>query len=128
LLAPLAEPKVACHLLTQTPRENASPDGTLFPDGRISRRATPAAGKNGKARTWIFTARFFSNVSAAIRRDLLMKFPFDEELIMSEDQQVSRDLLNAGYAVVYAPASVVIHSHNYSLRTCFAATSTACTP
>jgi rhamnosyltransferase len=48
-----------------------------------------------------------------------MKFPFDESLIMSEDQQVSRDLLNAGYSVVYVPDSIVIHSHNYSLGTVF---------
>ncbi len=38
---------------------------------------------------------------------------------MSEDQQVSRDLLNAGYSVVYAPDSVVIHSHKYSLGAVF---------
>jgi rhamnosyltransferase len=38
---------------------------------------------------------------------------------MSEDQQLSRDLINAGYAVVYAPDSMVLHSHNYSLKVCF---------
>lgn len=48
-----------------------------------------------------------------------MQYPFDETLIMSEDQQMSRDLLNAGYTVVYAPDSVVIHSHNYTLGNVF---------
>ncbi len=38
---------------------------------------------------------------------------------MSEDQQLSRDLLEAGYVVVYAPESVVIHSHNYTLAMVF---------
>ena len=45
--------------------------------------------------------------------------PFDEDLIMSEDQQFSRDVIAAGHAVVYQPQSVVVHSHNYSLATCF---------
>ena len=38
---------------------------------------------------------------------------------MSEDQQFSRDVIAAGHAVVYQPQSVVLHSHNYSLATCF---------
>lgn len=38
---------------------------------------------------------------------------------MSEDQQLARDLLLAGLAVAYAPASVVLHSHNYTLRQAF---------
>jgi rhamnosyltransferase len=38
---------------------------------------------------------------------------------MSEDQQLSRDLINAGYTVIYEPASVVIHSHHYNLRQTF---------
>ena len=62
---------------------------------------------------------FFSNVSAAVRRSILLEFPFDEELIMSEDQQFSRDVINAGYAVAYAADSVVIHSHNYTLKAAF---------
>jgi rhamnosyltransferase len=62
---------------------------------------------------------FFSNVSSAVRRSVLLEYPFDENLIMSEDQQLSRDLLNAGFLVVYAPESVVIHSHNYTLKTVF---------
>jgi len=62
---------------------------------------------------------FFSNVSAAIRRDVLLRHPFDETIIMSEDQQLARDLLAAGLAVAYQPQSVVIHSHRYSLGTAF---------
>ena len=56
---------------------------------------------------------------AVARRELLLKYPFDEKLIMSEDQQFSRDLIRAGWSVVYRPASVVIHSHNYTLKSVF---------
>jgi rhamnosyltransferase len=62
---------------------------------------------------------FFSNVSAAVRRETMLRHPFDEGLIMSEDQQLARDLLLGGAAVAYAPASVVLHSHNYTLRQVF---------
>ena len=62
---------------------------------------------------------FCSNVSAAVRRDALLAHPFEEQLIMSEDQQVSRDLMLAGYVVAYVPDSVVIHSHNYTLAKVF---------
>ena len=84
-----------------------------FPDGPAVRREKRGAGVLGLRDV------FFSNVSAAFRRDALCRYPFDEALIMSEDQQVSRDLLEAGYAVVYQPRSVVIHSHNYTLGMVF---------
>ena len=118
LLAPFDDPRVAAAYSRQVPRPNASPMErfflqTHFPPGDSERRA------RHPGETLTFARAFFSNVSAAIRRDLLLKYPFDESLIMSEDQQVSRDLMNAGYAVIYAPESIVTHSHNYSLRTCF---------
>lgn len=118
LLAPLADPKVAAAYSRQVPRPDANPMEryfllTHFPPGDACRR------EKQQGADVDFHSAFFSNVSAAIRRDLLLRFPFDETLIMSEDQQVSRDLLNAGYAVQYAPDSVVTHSHNYSLRVCF---------
>jgi rhamnosyltransferase len=84
-----------------------------FPPGPPERRD-----KRGDA-PLEFADVFFSNVSAAIRREALLRHPFDEELIMSEDQQFSRDVIAAGHAVVYQPESVVVHSHNYSLATCF---------
>ena len=38
---------------------------------------------------------------------------------MSEDQQLSRDLLAKGYTLSYEPSSVVWHSHRYSLKGVF---------
>lgn len=58
---------------------------------------------------------FFSNVCSAVRRDVWVRFPFDEELIMSEDQKWAREVLEAGYRIAYRPSAVVYHSHHYGL-------------
>ena len=117
LLKPLADPKVAATYSRQVPYPGANPMesfflATHFPGGESVRREA-GAGDLG------LRSVFFSNVAAALRRDLLLQFPFDTTLIMSEDQQVSRDLIQAGYSVVYQPESVVVHSHNYTLNVCF---------
>jgi len=118
LLEPLADPVVAAAYSRQVPRPGTAPTErffllTHFPDlGPIRRE------KGGRPYLGLEDV-FFSNVSAAIRKDVLLKFPFDEELIMSEDQQFARDILDNGYAMVYQPASVVIHSHRYTLKHVF---------
>jgi len=118
LLAPFSDPQVVASYSRQVPNADANPMESFFllkrfPPGSPVRRA-----KRG-AEPLTLEGVFFSNVSAAIRRAALLRHPFDEGLIMSEDQQFSRDVIAAGYAVVYQPESVVIHSHNYSLATCF---------
>lgn len=124
LLAPLADPpeagksQVAAVYSRQVPRPDAPPTEQFFlaynfPPGKSVRRARPA----GRALT--LADVFFSNVSAAVRREVLLQHPFDETLIMSEDQQFARDLIAAGYTIVYQPSSVVVHSHRYSLSTAF---------
>ena len=69
-------------------------------------------------RSWLTVPRidevFFSNVCSAIRRGVLEQIPFDESLIMSEDQQWSRQVQEAGYHLVYEPKALVRHSHDYS--------------
>jgi rhamnosyltransferase len=117
LLAPLdRDASVAATFSRQIPRAGASPMEcfflrTRFPAGEPLRRERVG----GEVLT--LEKVFFSNVSAAARRELLLAHPFDEQLIMSEDQQWARDVLLAGYATVYQPSSVVLHSHDYSLLT-----------
>jgi len=117
LLVPFADANVAAAYSRQVPRPDANPMerhflSTRFPAGDpISR-----AGDGGELS---LETVFFSNVSSAVRRDALLAHPFDEDLIMSEDQQLSRDLLGAGLRVVYRPSSVVLHSHNYTLGSVF---------
>lgn len=118
LVDPFADPSVAAVYSRQIPRPDAPPMErffllTRFPPGDPVRR-TAAPGE-----PLSLEKVFFSNVSSAVRREILTRHPFDETLIMSEDQQLSRDILAAGYAVVYQPSSVVIHSHRYTLADAF---------
>ncbi len=64
-------------------------------------------------------ALFFSNVCSAVRRAVWRRFPFDETLIMSEDQKWARDVLEAGWWIAYRPAAAVLHSHRYPLAKVF---------
>ncbi|HEX7088479.1 MAG TPA: glycosyltransferase [Vicinamibacterales bacterium] len=55
----------------------------------------------------------FDNVCAAIRRDVWARHPFRPASI-AEDLQWSRDVLLAGYRIVYEPSASVEHSHDRS--------------
>jgi len=57
---------------------------------------------------------FFSNVGSAIKKSVWQKIKFPEGLIMSEDQAWAKEVLSAGYEIVYQPEAIVYHSHNYS--------------
>ncbi len=57
----------------------------------------------------------FSNVNAAIRRDVWARFLWNETLTLAEDQGMCRDILMAGMKVVYEPEAAVIHGHDRTL-------------
>jgi len=57
---------------------------------------------------------FFSNVNSAVRKSDWEDHEFDEELIMSEDQEWSRHMLLSGRKIVYDSGAAVFHSHRYS--------------
>src|SRR4029077_9647890 len=61
----------------------------------------------------------FSNVNSAMPRAVWQRFPFVEDIIMSEDQDWCRRVLLAGFVVVYEPAAAVRHSHDYTLGAAF---------
>ena len=114
LIAPFDDECVAAVCSRQIPRDNASPMERFFlakrfPEKRTDRNLESVGEDCG------YESVLFSDVSGAVRRACLLEHPFDESLIMGEDQQLSRDLIVAGYTVVYEPKSVVIHSHRYTL-------------
>jgi rhamnosyltransferase len=57
---------------------------------------------------------FFSMVSSAIRKDIWERRGFLGSLQYSEDDEYARWCRAAGWKVAYCPASVVMHSHNYT--------------
>jgi rhamnosyltransferase len=117
LTSPLADPEVAGVYGRQLPHADASPPERYFldflygPEPRVQRLA------GGDDPT--FEATLFSNVNSAMRRHMWAEYPFDERIIMSEDQEWSRRVLRAGYGLVYEPAAAVHHSHAYSLASAF---------
>ncbi len=118
LLAPFERCAVAATYSRQVPWPEANPMERFFLKTRFPPGPTVCRRREGNEPLTLEQV-FLSNVSSAFRRSVLMKYPFDENIIMSEDQQVSRDLINAGFEVVYQPSSVVIHSHNYTLAGAF---------
>ncbi|NAS88700.1 hypothetical protein C4E24_03020 [ANME-1 cluster archaeon AG-394-G21] len=62
---------------------------------------------------------FFSNISSCIQKDIWKRFPFSENIIIAEDQDWSKRVLEAGYKIAYEPKSVVYHSHTHSLKELF---------
>jgi rhamnosyltransferase len=58
----------------------------------------------------------FHTVSTAIRADVLRRIPFRSVRAIGEDLLWSREVLEAGMALVHEPASLAYHSHDYSLR------------
>jgi rhamnosyltransferase len=121
LRAPLAEdPAVGAVFARQVARPQANPVeryflASTYPGVRQVREALPRA---ATGRTPIRRI-FFSNVCSALRREVWRAIPFDERLIMSEDQLWARQALAAGHRIVYEPAAVVEHSHNYRLGELF---------
>ena len=61
----------------------------------------------------------FQDISSCIKKEAWEKIKFNEDIIMSEDQDWAKRALQAGYSVVYEPASVVMHSHNYTPKEIF---------
>ena len=57
---------------------------------------------------------FFSMVSSGVRKDIWGQRKFSERLQYAEDDEYTRWCKDQGYAVVYCPDSVVMHSHNYT--------------
>jgi rhamnosyltransferase len=86
--------------------------GRTYPDRREVRECPP----DRKLR---IKDIFFSNVCSAIRRDVWKEIPFDESIIMSEDQLWARQVMLAGHRILYEPRATVVHSHNYKLKEVF---------
>lgn len=102
LTRPFADPTVAAAFARQDPRPDAWP--------MVQRDHARAFGDGRTAAGW---RHFFSLASSAVRRQLLLEYPFDERLQYSEDIEWSWRLKNLGWKLAYVPEATVEHSHNY---------------
>jgi rhamnosyltransferase len=117
LVAPLERDGVAGAYGRQLPHDDASPPERYFLDFLYG--PEPRVQALGQDDGLTFETTLFSNVTSAIPRRIWAEYPFDEEIAMSEDQEWSRRVLRAGYALVYEPRAAVHHSHTYSLAGAF---------
>jgi GT2 family glycosyltransferase len=127
-LAPLlraldSDPSVAGASSRVLPHPDADPltrrDGLLEPSGsperwvkRIDDWGAYAAMPAEERRLLIN----FPTVCAAVRAEVMKRFPFRSVRAIGEDLLWAREVLEAGLALVHEPESEVFHSHDYSLR------------
>jgi len=123
LIAPLrSDPGLAGTYARQIPRPGASSLTRRYLEGWVASgtapRETALAGASeleSMAPLDRYLRCVFDNVSSAIRRDVWERHPFPVTPI-AEDVEWARDVLLAGYRLLYVPASVVHHSHERSVR------------
>jgi rhamnosyltransferase len=117
LVTPLGGEGVAGVYGRQLANPEAHPPERYFldciygPDARMQEAAGPSE--------LTMETTLFSNVNSAIRRSVFERFPFVNDIVMSEDQAWARDVLLAGHRIAYEPRAAVRHSHHYTLRSAF---------
>ena len=117
LLLPFEDPAVAGVYCRQTPRPDASAMETFFLLNAYPRQY--GIKRIGTPQDISLARCFFSTVGGAIRASLWREHPFHEQVIMSEDQAWSKEIMLAGHAIVYQPAAEVLHSHQYDIAGIF---------
>jgi rhamnosyltransferase len=118
----LQDPKVAASYSRQLPRDGCVPweARDIYAGGSPVRKikavdfSDPYQVMNYRRHIWEFIT--FSDVSSCYRRELLERYPFNPALPEVEDQEWCKRAIDLGYAVVFEPASAVVHSHNDSLK------------
>ena len=60
---------------------------------------------------------FFHNANSMIPKRIWKKFPFDEEATNIEDRIWGKEVVNAGYRLIYDPEAAVYHHHGCLLYT-----------
>ena len=54
---------------------------------------------------------FFHNANSMVPRSVWEKFPFDEQVSNIEDRVWGKDVIGAGYKIIYEPEAAVYHHH-----------------
>jgi len=117
LIKPLENPKIGASFCRQIPY----PDANIY-DKFFYSRAYPNKDRiiNGVGDLKFDPDTiFFSMVSAATKKNLLIKHPFVKGRDASIDQWFAKAVIEEGYKIQYVASTAVYHSHNYSLKELF---------
>jgi len=105
LLAGFTDDNVAAVFGRQIPRPDCHP---VF-----AKDTEDTFGDGSNQKYW---RHCFSMASSAIRRSVWEKMKFDEDIQYSEDIDWTWRARQEGYEIRYVADSIVMHSHNYTLR------------
>jgi rhamnosyltransferase len=111
------EPDVAGVYGGQLPHAGARPPECYFL--RFLYGPAPRRQRASGADELSMETTLFSNVNAAMWREIWERFQFAGDIVMSEDQEWSRRVLLGGYTIAYEPEAAVRHSHNYTIAGAF---------
>jgi len=78
----------------------------------LSRDTDPERWKSQET-AWRQVLHCYSDNNSAMRRSIWTDIPYPE-VDYGEDQIWARDIIEAGYAKIYAPTAAVYHSHDYT--------------
>jgi glycosyltransferase involved in cell wall biosynthesis len=128
LVAPLDDPEVAGAFSRILPRPEAGPLVKRGCQGDLCYGDQRVVAERGTLEEWAaldpHTRRVrcnFNDVSSCIRRSVWERMPFQRGMF-GEDIKFARAALEAGWKLVFEPASEVIHSHEYEARSVYART------
>lgn len=64
----------------------------------------------------------FSDVNSAVRKSTLLKYPFPNNILVSEDLSWALKILKNKFKIIYEPLAAVIHSHPFNFKKTFKVT------
>ena len=111
------EPGVAAVYGRQVAKPDATPERVFFMQHRYGTQRLVKSANGNHAEKYLLYQ--FSNVNAAIRKDVWEQTPFPEDINAYEDFSFAIQVIQQGHSIVYEPAAAVVHSHNYSLLKSF---------
>lgn len=102
--------KVAGVFGRQIPKEGCKP-----PDTYSYREDYPNKGEVLSITNRRYRNVIFSDVNSALRKEVLIRYPFLNDLLVSEDNCWANLVISKGYDIVYEPRAAVVHSHMYTI-------------
>jgi rhamnosyltransferase len=109
MLANFSDPRVGAVYGRQIPKDSSSLErqdalNAIYGENRIVK---DPENRNGLG----YRFYHFSDVNAAIRRDVWSAARFPEDLKVFEDLGIAKHILDRGWKIVYEPRAAVFHSH-----------------
>jgi rhamnosyltransferase len=114
LLEPFKNKKVVGVYGIQVPRKDENTLDKYFQKSLYGRKRIVWVSSN-----WRQGDNLFSDANSAVRRSILLRTPYADDIIVSEDYEWASRVLELGFIIVYNPRASVTHSHSYNMRSLF---------